>query len=179
MNQKPKNKRRAGFNAVDAGILLIVLAVLLITVYFLFFVDSFTLDFLKEGGVTKTVRYTLTVSGIDNDLLNENGNLPIMKGDMLYHIDSSYTVGKVISVGDPTPHMAPTASVDQNGNLIYAAYPNKSDVTITVETTAILRDGAYEIDGKTLLVGETFTMATPYFTATALCSEAWEVTADE
>jgi len=179
MSRKSNQKRRTVFNAVDAGILLVVLLLLLGTVYFIFFSDSFSADWSQSNGEERTVRYTLTLSGVDTDLLNENGHLPIVRGESLYHIERSFVLGRVETVGEMTDHMAATSQKDENGKLIYAVYPGKCDTVITVECTASYRDGQYFIAGKTLRVGESFTMATSYFTAQAYCSAFEEVVIHE
>ena len=179
-NPNSSPKRRTAFNAVDAGILLVVAAIVLCTVYVVFFVDSFSLSLFKGQEEERTVEYTIVLSGVDTALLDEDDRLPIVKGETLYHVDASFALGKVTHVGDPTEHMAATSSTDAEGKLIYAAYPGKCDVTLTVETLAVLTElGTYAVDGKTLLVGESFTMATPYFTATAYCNAIREVSDHE
>ena len=179
MKKKTQKKRRTAFNAVDAGILLILLAVLLVTVYFVFFADRIPFGDWTEQGERHTVTYTLELKAIDNDLLDESGGLPIVKGEILYHIDASFALGEVKTVNEASPYMAPTSYTDSKGELIYAEYPNKKNFTLTIEAEAIKADGSYVVDGKVLRIGETFTMATPYFTATAYCKDIQEVTADE
>ena len=179
MKTKRNTNNRARFNAVDAGILLIVLAILLVSVYFIFFSDKIPFQSWNGDKDECTVIYTLEIRGVDHDLLDESGHLPIVKGESLYHIDDSYALGEIASIGSKTPYQAPTSFKDEKGNLMYVVHPDKSSFTVTVEATATLVDGAYQVDGNVLRVGDTFTMATPYFTAEAYCKEIKEVTANE
>ena len=179
MKNKSQKKQRAIFNAVDAGILLVLLAILLVSVYFLFFADHIVLgDWTQENG-NHTVVYTLELKGVDNDLLTETGELPIVKGDALYHIDASFSLGRVISISAAAPCLMATSQTDSNGDLVYAPFPNHSSFTIEVETVAAMVDGCYVVNGKTLRVGETFKMATPYFESSVYCKDVREVTGNE
>ncbi len=179
MNNKMKNRRRTPFNVVDAGILLLLLVVLLVSVFFVFFADRISFGPSAQGSDRKTVIYTLEIRGIDNDLLNENKSLPIAKGEEVYHIGDSYTLGKVRSVSEAMPYMAATSAVDAAGDLIYAPRPDKSSFLIEIEAEASFTDGSYTIDGKILRIGDTFTMATPFFTAEAYCKDIEEVKGNE
>lgn len=169
MKNKMKDRRRTAFNVVDAGILLVLLAVLLVSVYFVFFADRIPFGSQEGGNGTQKVIYTLEIRGVDNDLLGENKLLPIAKGEELYHVNGSYVLGKIKSVSEATPYMAATSTTDDAGELIYAPRPDKSNFVITVEAEATALDGGYAIDGKVLRIGDTFTMATPFFTSAIYC----------
>lgn len=169
MKTKQKNENRARFNAADAFILLVLLAVVLALVYFIFFADRVSLDSLHEDGKRCTVIYTLEIAAVDTDLLDGSGRLPIAKGEGLYHIDGSFSLGQVVTVSEGKPYMAPTSLTDSKGNLIYAEHPTQKTFTVTVRAEAVLVDGVYQVEGKTLRVGDRFVMATPFFTATASC----------
>lgn len=179
MKNKTKQRKHAPFNVVDAGILLLLLAVLLVFVYFVFFADHIPLGDPAEGSGEERVVYTLEIRGIDNALLDSDLSLPILVGEEIYHVNSSYVVGKVLSVSTAMPYMAATSSVTADGELIYAQHPMKSSFLIEVETTASFVDGSYMINGKILRIGERFNVATPYFTAEVYCKDIKEVASDE
>lgn len=179
MKNKTKNRRRTSFNVVDAGILLLMLAVLLVSVYFVFFADRIPFGTSAQGNAEKTVIYTLEIRGIDNDLLTENKGLPIVIGEEVYHVDASYTIGKVRAVSEAMPYMAVTSSIDESGELVYAPRPDKSNFLIEIEAKASFMDGGYVINGKNLRIGDTFTMATPFFTTAVYCKDIGEVSGNE
>ena len=179
MKNRTKQRKHASFNAVDASILLLLFAVLLVFVYFVFFADHIPLGDSTVGSGEEKVVYTLEIRGIDNALLGADLALPMYVGEEIYHVNSSYAVGKVLSVSTAMPYMAATSSVSDDGELIYTQHPTKSCFLIEVETTASFVDGSYMINGKILRIGEKFTATTPYFTAEVSCKDIREVASDE
>ena len=179
MKNKTKNRRRTSFNVVDAGILLLLFAVLLVSVYFVFFADRISLGTSAQGNGEKTVIYTLEIRGVDNDLLNDGKMLPVLIGEEAYHVDASYALGNVKTVSEALPHMAMTSAVDEAGEVVYAPRPDKSNFVLEIEAVASFMDGSYVINGKVLRIGDTFTLATPFFASTVYCKNITEVNGNE
>ena len=179
MKDKTKTKQRVPFNMFDGCILLFLLTVLLAVLYGVFLIDQLPFGKVAEGSGKETVVYTLEISGVDRDLLDDASHLPVVKGDAVYNVTASFAIGKVLSISDAMPYIVPTTSVDENGRLLYAQHPEKSTFLIEVEALASFVDGAYVIDGKIVRIGDTFTMVTPYFTASAYCKDIREVNGNE
>ena len=175
MKNKPQNKQRTPFNVVDAGILLILLAVLLVSAYFVFFADRFfPANMMQENGEKKIV-YMLEIRGIDNDLLNGENQLPVMIGEEVYHVDAAYVIGTLSAISEVLPHMTATSATDDNGDLKYASRPDKSNFILEIEANASFMDGSYVVNGRVLRIGDTFTIATPYFMSSVYCKDIREV----
>lgn len=183
MNDQQKSTRRGRFNVIDALILFLVIALVVVMVYMMFFSDYPFFDNLQNNSQNRVVRYTLEIAPVEDAFFTSDGTLPLLVGDTLYHLDGKYVLGEVVQIGERRPYRTSTGEYlpDEEGvnTLQYAEYPGKSSVLIQVESQAVWEGNAYLVNGKALYAGDTFAFNTPYFTGNCRCVSVEEVTENE
>lgn len=154
------NKKRR-FNTVDTLIVLLILAVVAAGGIFL------KMTAQKNGGADSfEVEYVIEFRTVRDEFTDN-----IEVGTQIVDSAKKYRLGEVIGVSS-TP--AKYTGVDLNsGELVYYDYPEHSDMSVTIRTTAVLDDdGMYIIDnGYRMSVGTTVYVRTPNYVGTGYCTK--------
>lgn len=148
------------FNFVDAVILIIILAVAaaaaLLAANGMFSKDNDTLE----------MEYVLEFRSVRDEFLD-----CFKTGAEVVDASKKYQLGSVIAVSSAPTTFTGTNTVE--GKLVYSDYPEHSDVSLTVRTTASLNsENQYILDGGYhLSVGSVVYVRTPDYTGTAYCTQ--------
>ncbi|MBQ8382082.1 MAG: DUF4330 domain-containing protein [Clostridia bacterium] len=170
MNHKSNGKAsRKKINLVDAVIAVVFLMSLAVTIYL-----TVTLAFSDGDGSSGSgmpVEYSLTVNNIDAErygiTLNEQTGIAecdfLKIGDTLY-TDDAKSIGKLVSIRYEVA-TGSTGKTDNDGSLIYAEYPGRVNLILTVRGE--LSGDALEIGDLKLRVGKTISFHTSGYNADA------------
>lgn len=169
-----KSNRRGRWNVVDVLIILFVATVIMALGYVMLFADGNLLDRVDVDGDTKTVLYTFEVAPVHDDLLVDGNQLPIEKGDVLYHLTKKFSLGEVVYVGEKTPYMVLN---DRKTEMVPSSH--QGSFTIKVKAQAVVDEGIYYVNDHVIRIGEQLSFSTPYFTGVCKCVALEEVTDGE
>lgn len=149
--------KRGRFNAFDALIIVLVLA-LVFGAFYIF--DPFGLFY---GGTKEnvTLRYTVEFKNVDDDF---NDNVSI--GDSVYNATSSSVMGKVISVT-----VKPAFEwVEGETSMVQKPIAGKSNVFVTIEVECVHEKGmGYLVNGDQVVVGLPMSLRFPNFVGSGHC----------
>lgn len=154
-------KKKHRFNAVDALIILIVLAVIAGGGLFIW-----SRGVGKSGQNSFDVEYVIEFRTIRDEFADN-----FSEGTKLIDSAKKYQLGEVIAVSVTPATFTGTNLVD--GKLAYSNYPEHSNVALTVRTTASLdSEGMYIIDGGYhISVGSTMYIRTPDYVGMGYCTK--------
>ncbi len=150
MNRKPNQKTsKRRINAVDAVIAIVFLLSLAASVYLTL---SLTLANGESEGSGAPVEYSLVVENVDAarygiTLSEQTGSAEcdfLKIGDRLFIGEDAKAIGKLVSIRYE-PATGSTGQTDDNGTLIYAEYPGRVNLILTVRA---------ELSGKSLQIGD-------------------------
>ena len=166
-----KNIKKHKFNALDA-ILLIVILALIGAAVFIFVVPN---AFGKGGGDTEEreyfeVEYEVQFKTVPNELC-EVIKKKHSVGETVCDAKSARELGELVEFRFADAVYTGTDNTD-GGKLVYSVYPDHSDVTVVIRTEARITDvGRYAIDeGYDISVGTGVTVKLPYFTDLGYCT---------
>ncbi len=153
-------KQKHRFNAVDALIILLILAVIAAGI----FVFSKKVRSQKAGSFD--IEYVIELRTVRDELADN-----ITVGTKIIDSAKKYQLGEVIAVNVTPAKFTGTDLI--NGELVYYDYPEHSDVSLTVKTTARLdSEGMYIVDsGYRLSVGTSIYVRTPDYVGTGYCTK--------
>jgi len=182
-----KHVKKHKFNAVDAILIIMILAIIGAAV-FLFVIPK---AFPKEENKPKTkdvnIRYEIRFTEIEAELkdvlLSKWG-----KDDPLFDAMSEFRLGKVVNVkAEPTLYGGVDASETGDAGEVKVKnlpHPDKWDIIMVVEAKATLKDkkldsGRYSIDGGyDISVGSAVRAKLPYFSELGYCVKLGEIKND-
>lgn len=156
----PTTKPKHRFNAVDALIIVLILAVIAAGAFI------FTRSVRNNNSGSFDIEYVIELRTVRDELANN-----IQIGTKVVDSAKKYQLGEVIAVSVSPAKFTGTDLI--NGELVYYDYPEHSDVSLTVKTTATLdSDGMYIVDnGYRLSVGTTIYVRTPDYVGTGYCTK--------
>ena len=155
VNTKSKTKR-GRFNIID--LLLIVLALLIIATLVYVLLPSSAIRKLTADKKTN-ITYTIEITGIDEKYIDK-----IKEGDVVIDSVSKNTLGKVVSIDNPTPYKELRYN---EGDAIGVLSPveGKYNVIVTISATAEYQQGkGYTVNGTRIAVGEKIYARFPDYT---------------
>ncbi len=172
MNRKSEIKNsKKRLNPVDAVIAVVFLLSLAAMVYFALNL-AFTDNGSKADGSGTPVEYRLTIENIDAERLGivldeESGTAEcdfLKIGDLLYNPSGSATIGKLAAIRYEAA-VGSTGKSDGEGNLIYAEYPGRINLILTVR--AELPEDTLSVGGMDIRIGKQMEFHTASYYATA------------
>lgn len=152
MNQKTEHKSKKRINPVDAVIAVVFLLALVSAIYL-----TVTIAFADDASATENktqIEYRLCIENVEVErfglqLDDQSGTAKcdfLQIGDVLYSADGSTQMGKISSIQYEVT-TGSTGVTDSEGNLIYAEYPGRVNLILTVRgeaeqsVTALIRVG--------------------------------------
>ncbi len=167
MSVVSKGRGKYRFNIIDV-ILIIVIAVSLASILFLFFYKGG--QSAENDGENKVdIIYTVEQKELPDILRGKIG-----MGDSVYDGETGILMGQVIDVEytDSVYEGYDTA----NNTVTRELYPGKIDVKVRISAEAVVdKDGVFRIDGCLVNVGKSFEMHFPFFCGEAVCVSVSEV----
>ena len=155
-------KKKLRFNAVDVFIVLIVLAVIAVALYVLLSEK----DAVVPESETRTIRYTLIVSEMDEIFVNN-----VKEGDTIYDADSFRELGKVVEVSSKDSMRLGTdlrTGANKTDKEVLSTLEKKKDLLITVEADATFTKDQYFVSDVNIAVGAGVRFAVPQLTMPAV-----------
>lgn len=166
------NTKKHKFNALDAILLIMIIALIGAAVFF-FVVPRISGmgDKSKTEGEHFTVEYELQFRDVPNELRGVIERKHRI-GETVYELNSSNELGTLTEIRFENASYTGTDLTD-GGKLIYGDYPDHSDVTMVIRAEAeISKTGRYTInDGRTVSVGTGVTVKLPFFTDLGYCTK--------
>lgn len=159
-------KQKHRFNAVDAVILVLVVAVLAVGAFLLLSRRS------EAQETTVNIEYVVELRTIRDEFTD---NFEV--GTKLIDSAKKYRLGDIIAVSVTPASFTGTDLID--GALVYGDYPEHSNVSLTVRAKAAVNNaGDYIIDGGyRISVGSAVYVRTPNFVGTGYCTKFKETEA--
>ncbi len=175
------NTRSSGrkINPVDAVIAIVFLLSVVATVYLT--VSLVFSDQQNDGGSGTPVEYRLSIENVDVErygiTLNEQAGTAecdfLKIGDTIYSDDGADVIGKLVSIQYESS-TGSTGMSDGDGNLVYAEYPGKIDLILTVR--AELSDDTLTVGELSLRIGKQISFhSASYFASAEIISVDTEV----
>ena len=166
-------KKRVSLNAFD---LIIIFLVLLVVVLFAVGVRVGDL-FGVESGASTRLTYTVLMTDVDEDFVGS-----VRVGDLVYDADSGVEIGTVCMTPTTTPHCvvgveeivpdtdSPFPSEPET-RVAMKPVPGRVDMTVTVVCDAFhFENRGYEVKGRTIRIGDVYTLRFPNYVGDAVCS---------
>lgn len=161
-----KNSKKHRFNAVDAAIIAVIIAVIGAAAFL------FTAGGVSSVSSTVSIEYVVELRTVKNEFTN---NFAV--GEKLVDSVAKYQLGEVIhySVSETVYN----GNDMQNGKVVSSFYPGHSDVALTVAAEASVgAGGRYVIDGGyDISVGTTVYVRLPNYTGVGYCTALRETEA--
>lgn len=166
MSRKSEFRSKKRVNLVDAFIAVVFMLALVVAVYLT--VSIAFADETAENEAKTQVEYRLCIENVEVErfgisLDDQSGTAKcdfLQIGDILYDAEDNEPIGKLLSIQYENT-TGSTGVTDSEGNLVYADYPGRVNLILTVR---------YEADPDASLpmrVGETLSFHTTDYTATA------------
>lgn len=141
MNQISQHKSKKKINLVDAVIAAVFLVALIAAIYL-----TVTIAFADDASVTEhkmQIEYRLCIENVEVErfglLLDDQAGTVkcdfLQIGDVLYSADGNTQMGKISSIQYETT-AGSTGVTDSEGNLIYADYPGRVNLILTIRGEA-------------------------------------------
>lgn len=172
MNHNSDHKSsKKKINPVDAVIAIIFVLALVAAVY-LTVTIAFDEDASSVDSSQTQVEYRLCVANVDVErfgitLDEQTGTAKcdfLQIGDLLYSADGSIQIGKLSSIQYEIT-TGSTGVTDSEGNLIYAEYPGRVNLILTVRGESEMN--SVSMGDQSIRVGGEISFHTPDYTATA------------
>lgn len=143
-------KRKFRFNAIDAIIILIVLAA--VAVFGYVFMSDEPVE--EEPEETVKIQYVLQTTETRERFVNN-----ISESDIIYELGSEKILGTVVSVTDEPSYF--TGTDGDSAMQVISEIEGRRNMFITVEAEAQLTKNGYSIDGNVITVGGGAEIVTP------------------
>jgi hypothetical protein len=150
-------EKKFAFNFIDV---IIILAVLLVVVFFAFYATGKWQDNNNQNASELT--YTIEIPDVDKDVA---GMFKV--GDKLRDSRKDTSVGEIVEIEKIEPYTVPTENA-QNGTFIESVKPNKYTVTLDVKSAYEKANNAIKIDDVDIKVGSGFIVKGNGYAANAL-----------
>ena len=144
-------KKKHRFNAVDAVIIVLVLAAVAVLGYVLLVERNGDVGPKSEK---VKINYVLMVTEM-RSIYADN----VKVGDDVYDADSDKYIGKVVQVSNTVARR--TGTNRKTGEQVISDLENRRDLYVTVEAEADYADNAYSVSGFTTVVGAVVNFITP------------------
>ena len=139
------------FNIIDLILLIFLLVFIVLIVMQVIKTNS-----KNESINSKAVTYTIMVSDIPNEIIDE-----IKVGDILFDNSTNQEIGKITNLSS-TPHAY--IGYDSEGNSVTTDSVFTSDIEITILTKVNTTDNIYYINSFQLTIGKTFDFHSEHYT---------------
>lgn len=160
---KAVKKKRGGFNAIDALIILVALGVIVVFAMSRFIASD-------DAGESIKLEYTVMVECVDGDFASK-----IRTGEQVYDSSSKSLLGTVSSIESDTLYSVYEYDSKENA-ILSRKYTDKYNVSITISANAKFVDGVgYNIEERRVAVGQEMALRFPGCVAKAYCVEMREV----
>lgn len=157
-------KARVSLNAFDLIIIFLVLLVVVLLAVGVRVGDIFGID----EGVEVRLTYTMLLTDVDEDFLGK-----ISEHDVVYDADSGVAFGRVQGRPSVSDHceMGLVSNAETGAQAALVPVPGRKDITVTVTCDARYYEGhGYEIEGRTVRIGDVYTLRFPNYVGAAVCS---------
>ena len=157
---KTKSAKKFGrFNAIDALLILIILAAITISV--MYFIPEIASDFTSGNDVKIT--YVIEFRGVDSDFVTK-----IKSNDIVYEAGKNYKYGIVKAVENDNYNTL--IYNDTSGVAELKPHPELRNIIVTVECDATYIEGrGYTINGERIAVGKQYNLRFPTFAGSGYC----------
>ena len=161
-----KSLKKRKFNAVDAILIILILAVA--TAGVVFFVNP---SFFGKGDETQKettpIMYEIRFSGVRNDVKDVLAEC-WSKGDIVKDKGSEYVIGELYDVRIDSSRVI--GNDINGGSSKYYEYPDHSDVVLVIKADAeMTSNGRYSVGGRDVSMGVGIEVKLPYYTGTGYC----------
>lgn len=146
-------KKRFRFNAVDAVIVILVLAAAAVVGYVIFTEKN---NVAPQAEKVR-INYVMMVNEMRSVYTDK-----VKVGDEVYESESEKYIGKVVQVSSTASKR--TGTNRSNGDQVVTELENRRDLYVTVEADAELTDNLYIVNGFNVIVGGTLSFVTPDLT---------------
>lgn len=149
--ENKKRKLFGIFNILDIGIILLIAALAVGTVYKFKFMDK-----TSKSANLEPIAYTVEVKNVRNFVFSN-----VKEGDILFDKTSGNAIGTITAI-EGTPALTPVEMLD--GSVVMGESENRYDILFTLEGEGVISDDGYFIN-KTyeLLCGSKKKFMTKYF----------------
>lgn len=155
-----KKSRKVGFNFLDAVIIAMVLAIVLLVV--LVYSPG---RVGGTGGKDTNLIYTVRISGVSADYATA-----ISVGEQISD-ENGYYLGTVASDVEVEPYMVYeyVSKADGNGMIVSVKHPDLVNLIVTITAQAELEEDGYYVEGKRIAVEREYTLILPRFESKGVC----------
>jgi len=175
MANKTKKHR---FNAVDAILIIALLAIVCVAVFIIATPDKFGFGSEKEAEKEKVMlEYKIEFRAVREEL-KEVIDQNFAESDSVFEVGAGYRLGELISA--ITDKKAVYTGVNlENGQKVSSEYEDKYDITFVIRAEAEITDlNRYSLGGCEISVGTGVNVRLPYFTYKGYCTAITEITED-
>lgn len=153
------NKRKLRFNAVDAVIIFLIIAVVFAVLYFFVFKND---ESIVTDDTTRPIQYTVLVQSID-----EHFDDKIAIGQAVTDAIEKKNIGKIVGI-----QISPTIQTTfdyETGKQTQSEVEGKINVKITIEAKASETDQAFTADGCVIRIGRRYSLMLPEIYCVGYC----------
>ena len=159
-----RNGRRVAPNVFD---LIVILLLIVVVVLLVVGVQTGVL-FGREEGTGVSLTYTVLMTDVPETYARY-----ISPGDTVYDVDSGVVLGKVSALPAVSDYCVAGLAKSESGEAVaeMKAVPGRVNLTVTIVCDANYYEGkGYETEGRTVRIGDVYTLRFPNYVGGAVCS---------